>query len=189
MFYTFDPQGSVVQRLDGSQNILSTSAYDAWGNPLAPGTEDPFGYCAEWGYYTDSETGLLLLTHRYYDPWQARFVTRDPIGSVGSINQYAYVWNILTRIYDPLGIWGLVIDDSEHPSLCFGDCSHPNFVFGYSGWMNDLSRSYGKWWGCMGKCMAAAYGIPIGWNIIRECKYNKWMPGGRGGGGKRNQLS
>jgi hypothetical protein len=33
VFYTFDPQGSVVQRLDGSQNILSASAYDAWGNP------------------------------------------------------------------------------------------------------------------------------------------------------------
>ena len=41
-YYTFDPQGSVVQRLDINQNILSTSAYDAWGNPLAAPTGDPF---------------------------------------------------------------------------------------------------------------------------------------------------
>jgi hypothetical protein len=33
VYYTFDPQGSVVQRLDGNQNVLSASVYDAWGNP------------------------------------------------------------------------------------------------------------------------------------------------------------
>lgn len=42
--------------------------------------EDPYGYKGQWGYYTDSETGLLLLTYRYLDPTTGRFLTRDPIG-------------------------------------------------------------------------------------------------------------
>jgi hypothetical protein len=33
----------------------------------------PYGYKGQWGYYTDGETGLLLLTHRYLDPATGRF--------------------------------------------------------------------------------------------------------------------
>jgi RHS repeat-associated protein len=36
----------------------------------------PYGYKGQWGYYTDGETRLLLLTHRYFDPAMGRFVTR-----------------------------------------------------------------------------------------------------------------
>ncbi len=39
------------------------------------------------------ETGILLLTHRYFDPAAGRFLTRDPIGLEGGINLYAYVGN------------------------------------------------------------------------------------------------
>jgi len=28
----------------------------------------PYGYKAQWGYYTDAEMGILFLTHRYFDP-------------------------------------------------------------------------------------------------------------------------
>ncbi len=104
VYYTFDPQGSVVQRLDANQNILSTSAYDAWGNPLVPNPNDPFGYEAQWGYYTDNETGLLILTHRYYDPTQGRFVTRDPIRYAGGLNLYGYVGNEVIYGADPFGL-------------------------------------------------------------------------------------
>jgi len=103
-FYTFDPQGSVAQRLDGAGNVLTSHVFDAHGVGQSSGTvSDPYGYCAQWGYYTDRETGLLLLTHRYYDPGTGRFLTRDPIGYDGGVNLYAYVGNSpLTRI-DPAG--------------------------------------------------------------------------------------
>jgi len=103
VYYTFDPQGSVVQRLDANENILSTSAYDAWGNPLVPNPNDPFGYDAQWGYYTDNETGLLLLTHRYYDPTQGRFLTRDTVGYAGGVNLYGYVGNGVVGYADLYG--------------------------------------------------------------------------------------
>ena len=56
-------------------------------------TPTPFAYKGQWGYYTDVETGILLLTHRYLDPATGRFLTRDPIGFEGGVNLYAYVGN------------------------------------------------------------------------------------------------
>jgi RHS repeat-associated protein len=84
-------------------------SYDAWGNPLVPNPGDPFGYDAQWGYYTDNETGLLLLTHRYYDPTQGRFLTRDPIGYSGGVNLYGYVGNEVIYGADPFGEYVLDI--------------------------------------------------------------------------------
>ena len=71
-------------------------AYDAFGLDLAVyvnGENDPgygVGFGGQHGYYTDPETGLQLLTHRYYDAGTGRFVTRDPIGYKGGINLYGW---------------------------------------------------------------------------------------------------
>ena len=54
-------------------------------NSLSP-HRDPVGFGGQYGYYTDYETNLLCLTHRYYDSGTGRFVTRDPIGYNGGIN-------------------------------------------------------------------------------------------------------
>ena len=60
----------------------------------------PFGYKAQAGYYTDSETGLILCTYRYYDPTVGRWLTRDPDGYDGGMDLYAYCMN------DPVnGTW------------------------------------------------------------------------------------
>ncbi|MDQ2730454.1 MAG: RHS repeat-associated core domain-containing protein, partial [Armatimonadota bacterium] len=89
-FYTFDAQGSVAQRLDSSGNVQSSDVYEAFGSRLSGSSTDPWGYNAQAGYYTDAETGLILCTHRYYDPTQGR---RDPIGYAGGVNLYGYVGN------------------------------------------------------------------------------------------------
>jgi RHS repeat-associated protein len=64
----------------------------------------PYGYKGQWGYYTDGETGLLLLTHRYYEPATGRFLTRDPAGCEASVNLYAYVRNGVMNKIDPSGL-------------------------------------------------------------------------------------
>src|SRR3712207_1588364 len=76
--YAFDPQGSVSHRLGSGGSVSEPEVYAAHGQAL-PGSSAPFGYKARWGYQTDPESGLLLLTHRYYDPAAGRFLTRDPI--------------------------------------------------------------------------------------------------------------
>jgi RHS repeat-associated protein len=105
VFYTFDAQGNTVQRLDGSGNILGSYGFDAFGvRASTDNSTDPYsGFGAQWGYYRDSETGLSLLGHRYYDATQGRFLSRDPIGYDGGLNLYAYTAsNPLTSI-DPTG--------------------------------------------------------------------------------------
>ena len=64
---------------------------------------DPFGFGGQAGYYTDTETGLILCTHRYYDPANGRWLTRDPMGYAGGVNLYGYVGNDPGNRWDPTG--------------------------------------------------------------------------------------
>ena len=84
--------------------MLSADVYDAYGKVTAGAQPDPWGFGAQAGYYTDRETGLVLLTHRYYDPAQGRFLTRDPMGYGGGINLYGYVGNSPVNGMDPSGL-------------------------------------------------------------------------------------
>ncbi len=105
VFYTFDPQGNVAQRLNGSATVLGSYMFDAYGTRgSTDNSSDPFsGYGGQWGYYTDWETGLQLLGHRYYDAATGRFVNRDPIGYTGGINLYTYTGNSPLNGVDPTG--------------------------------------------------------------------------------------
>lgn len=103
-FYTFDEHGNVAQRLNSSGAVQNTDLYDSYGSRTGTVSQpDPFGYGAQDGYYTDAETGLLLLTHRFYDPATGRFVTRDPLSYAGGINLYGYVQNDPVNEKDPDG--------------------------------------------------------------------------------------
>ena len=70
--------------------LLTNERYDAWGNLQAAkkpnnvrpaAANDPLGYKGQFGYYTEHTTGLILCTHRWYDPTTGRWVTRDPAGT------------------------------------------------------------------------------------------------------------
>ncbi|MGL4924677.1 RHS repeat-associated core domain-containing protein [Aeromonas sp. 30P] len=54
------------------------------------------------GQYFDAETGLHYNRHRYYQPETGRFITSDPIGLAGGLNNYQYAPNP-TGWVDPLG--------------------------------------------------------------------------------------
>ncbi len=69
------------------------------------------GWGGQWGAYTDvvsafgpGQMGLILLTHRYYNPDTGRFLTRDPIGYEGGVNVYAYCRNNPVMNSDPSGL-------------------------------------------------------------------------------------
>jgi len=104
VFYSFDSEGNVSQRSNSSGIVLSTYLFAAHGSILSGALNEPFGYKGQFGYYTDSETGLQILTHRYYDPANGRFLTRDPIGYNGGTNLYAHGSNNPTNNIDPLGL-------------------------------------------------------------------------------------
>jgi RHS repeat-associated protein len=103
-FYSFDSEGNVAQRSDIAGTVLSNHLFNAHGSILSGTLSDPFGYKAQFAYYSDNETGLQLLTHRYYDPNTGRFLTEDPVGYAGGINVYSYTRNNPLNSIDP---WGL----------------------------------------------------------------------------------
>jgi RHS repeat-associated protein len=90
----------------------STSSYEAYGKKggeftsfgTAPTHHDPSGFGGQFGYYTDTETGLLCLTHRYYDPGTGKFINRDPIGYGGGMNLYGFADGNPVNESDPSGL-------------------------------------------------------------------------------------
>lgn len=111
--YLFDHIGTVtgISGTGGTTNGL----YDSWGNGAGPGGLQPRGYIGRQGYWTDSQTGLILLGRRWYDPAVGRFISRDPIRYAGGdINLYVYGSNNPLRFMDP---WGLSAWDWIHGGL------------------------------------------------------------------------
>lgn len=103
-YYMFDERGNVSERLDGSGSTVSVDMYTAYGTRYTTDTTgDPFGFGAQAGYYTDTETGLVLCGHRFYDPAYGRWLNTDPIGYAGGINLYAYCSNNPIMGLDPSG--------------------------------------------------------------------------------------
>jgi len=51
----------------------------------------------------DQETGLHYNRHRYYDSGGGRFISQDPIGLKGGINNYQYSPNPV-KFVDPMGL-------------------------------------------------------------------------------------
>ena len=90
-YYAYNGHGDTTNLTKQSSGVaLAITAnyeYDAFGNCLATGGEadsNPFRYN---GQYTDSETGLVYLRNRYYDP------------SIGRFTQEDSYWNINNMIY------------------------------------------------------------------------------------------
>jgi RHS repeat-associated protein len=131
-FYTFDQVGSVTQRLDSGQNVLSSFVFDAFGVGVNTGAVDCFGFGARLGYYTDLATGLQSLQFRCYDAATGRFANRDPAGySVGGPNLYAYCHNSPLVFADPSGLLKVMV--------CFGGMVEapiwpPGFGVGFGSW-------------------------------------------------------
>jgi RHS repeat-associated protein len=114
--YLYDPQGNVVQRqtyqnAENGEPVVTQAIYDAYGalrsNVListdATKGADEVGFGGQYGYYTDPETGLVLCTHRYYDPGTGRWLTRDPISYKGGMNLYSYAGGNPINEIDPDG--------------------------------------------------------------------------------------
>lgn len=99
-YFYADALGSVVGLADAT-SVVSTFEYSPYGLLLEGSVDDsPFGYT---GREMDAED-LYFYRTRYYDPTIQRFLSRDPIGFVGGVNQYAYVEGNPINNADPLGL-------------------------------------------------------------------------------------
>ena len=109
-YYLNDRLGTAGAQTNASATVTATRSYDAFGMLVATtGTpQGPFGFAAAHGYQEDSDSGLKLLGHRYYDPSTGRFLTRDSIKD--GRNWYVYCGNNPARHIDPTGeFWPVII--------------------------------------------------------------------------------
>ncbi|WP_165857447.1 RHS repeat-associated core domain-containing protein [Marinobacter sp. JSM 1782161] len=102
-YYQLDHLGTPQEMTDANGQLVWSATYRAYGNVLRQDVavvDNPLRF---QGQYYDPETGLHYNRHRYYNPTNGRFMTPDPIGLAGGLNNYQYVPNP-TGWVDPLGL-------------------------------------------------------------------------------------
>jgi len=86
----------------------------AWGR-VVHASGDP-GALRFAGQRADEVTGLHYNRHRFYDPSIHVFVTPDPIGLLGSLQEIGFVPNV-TVFIDPSGLTTIVVGAPNDPTI------------------------------------------------------------------------
>jgi RHS repeat-associated protein len=100
-YFSQDHLGSTTALTGTTGKLVERITYDGFGNSVGS-TRTRYGFT---GRERDPLTGLLHYRARSYDPQLGRFISEDPIGLAGGINQFAYVGNNPANSVDPTGLW------------------------------------------------------------------------------------
>jgi RHS repeat-associated protein len=108
-WYQLDRLGSVRALVDNEGKVIERVGYTAFGasstesGQTTPGSSEP-GFR---GQIQDTNSGLLYMGARYYDPSLARFISPDSVipdrANPQSLNRYSFVYNTPTMFTDPSG--------------------------------------------------------------------------------------
>ena len=101
-YFLTDHLGSPNGLANSSGGVTASTNYDSFGN--ATNSTFPMRYQYTGREY-DSFTGLHYYRARFYDANLGRFISEDPIGLSGGINQFAYVGNNSLNATDPTGLY------------------------------------------------------------------------------------
>ncbi|ENX63357.1 MULTISPECIES: RHS repeat-associated core domain-containing protein [Acinetobacter] len=107
-FYHCDQVGTPQTLSNAAGECVWEITHDTWGTALEIqmlNKDNPFeqSNLRFQGQYYDNETGLHYNRYRYYEPYSARYMSKDPIGLFGGYNTSAYV-NDPTQWVDPMGL-------------------------------------------------------------------------------------
>jgi len=119
-YYHNDHLGTPRKMTDSVGTVVWSADYTAFGEAAIDPASTITSNLRFPGQYYDAETGLHYNYHRYYDPRTGRYLTPDPIGLWGGINQFNYVSGNPLNWIDP---WGLVV------IFIHGTFSSPNEAF------------------------------------------------------------
>jgi RHS repeat-associated protein len=96
-----DQQGSTRLLTGSAGTVTGKCTYGAYGAPTCEGaTTTPLGYD---GQYTSSDTGLIYMRARVYDPATAQFLSVDPLAAV-TRSPYNYTSDNPLNRSDPTGL-------------------------------------------------------------------------------------
>jgi RHS repeat-associated protein len=119
-----DQAGSTCLLTGSTGTVTGKCTYSPYGTPTCEGSSTtPLGYDAQ---YTNSDTGLVYLRNRVYDPATAQFLTADPIEKMTRA-PYSYTEDNPVNATDPTG---LCSDGSVSGFLdCFNPVSSGNLAY------------------------------------------------------------
>ena len=100
-FFSQDHLGSTTALTNANGVLVERETYDAYGNTSGSALTR-YGYT---GRERDALTGLQHNRARWYDAQLGRFISEDPIGLAGGLNQFGYVRNNPTNRIDPSGLY------------------------------------------------------------------------------------
>ena len=107
-FYHCDQVGTPQTMTNARGECVWEITQDTWGSTLDIKTVNPDNPFEQsnlrfQGQYYDQETGLHYNRYRYYESHSARYVSKDPIGLFGGLNNSSYVKDP-NQWVDPLGL-------------------------------------------------------------------------------------
>jgi RHS repeat-associated protein len=119
LYMHHDQQGSTRMLTGSTGKSEGTATYDAYGNITGTtGKTTPLGYD---GQYTSSDTGLIYLRARVYDPVTAQFLSVDP-AEAETEEPYIYTGDNPLNENDPSGFLQQPPPESGYkPRLSLGD--------------------------------------------------------------------
>jgi len=127
-----DQQGSTRLLTGTTGTVTGKCSYSAYGTPTCEGTATtPLEFDGE---YTSSDTGLIYMRARVYDPATAQFLTRDPLAAISG-EPYSYAGDNPLNASDPTG-------------LIFGIPGTPSWEEvgeGIAGWGDTITFGATKW--------------------------------------------
>jgi len=127
LYARMDGLGNVLAFTDTSGSIQSSYVYGDWGGS----SQGADGNRARWkdALWMGPEIDLYYMRNRWYEPHTGRFLSEDPIGLAGGINNVAFAGNDPVNGADPTGqclqgfvvgvaVYGLVVA-AEHKRFNF----------------------------------------------------------------------
>ena len=134
LYLHHDQQGSTRLLTGPTGSAEATDTYDAYGNVTGrTGTAtSPLGFD---GQYTNSDTGLIYLRARSYDPATAQFISADPIAGL-SLAPYDYAEDNPPNAADPSGLCSFIPFSSGN---CYSETAK-----GASEGVSDVAGAVGK---------------------------------------------
>jgi RHS repeat-associated protein len=105
-FYHFDEMGNSIFVTNDAGEVIGSYAFTPYGDLIAStgSLDNPHTWQSAFGVM-DEGNGLYYLRARYYDGSTGRFISRDPVRSIGpkSITPYQYALGNPLRFVDPSG--------------------------------------------------------------------------------------
>jgi RHS repeat-associated protein len=103
-----DHLGTPLEASNDVGEVTWTATYRTWGNVVVEEVAEIQQQLRFQGQYFDGETGFHYNRFRYYSGELSSYISADPVGLAGGLNQYSYGYNPIIWT-DPLGLTGLPV--------------------------------------------------------------------------------